>query len=72
MSSWVTRRPGEKFSPKVEGDKFESLLEMPDGKNPNQNGWLTITINYTMNFVDSRNLKPGLTLQQNGKALCKA
>jgi hypothetical protein len=35
-------------------DEFHSTLEMPDGRNPNQNAWLTITLNYGITFVDGR------------------
>lgn len=49
----------------------DSVLEMPDGRDPRQNGWLTITINYTLNFVDRHNPMPGLTVVEGGKLYAK-
>ncbi len=37
-------------------NNFESRLEIPNGKTLNQNAWLTIRVNYRLNFVDSQNL----------------
>jgi hypothetical protein len=51
--------------------EFESSLEMPKRGDPTQNAWLTITINYTLNFVDSRNPVSGLTVIQDGKYYAK-
>jgi len=48
--------PNLGFYDKVEAREFSSLLEVPDGRNPNQNAWLTITINYSLDFLDSNNL----------------
>ncbi|MGH9819937.1 MAG: hypothetical protein ACRD43_07180 [Pyrinomonadaceae bacterium] len=62
-----TQKSGAKFYYSVSADEFESVLEMPDGKNPDQNAWLTITANYTLNFVDSKNQLPGVTITQDGK-----
>jgi hypothetical protein len=42
---------------------FESTLEAPDGRDPNQNAWLTITIRYSLNFVDGYNDKAGLIVE---------
>jgi hypothetical protein len=44
-----------KYFHQVSSREFNSSLEIPDGRNPSQNAWLTITINYALNFVDSRN-----------------
>jgi hypothetical protein len=71
IRSWTKKGDSAKFNYSVSADECESLLEMPDGRNPNQNAWLTITINYTLNFVDRRNLVPGLIVQQNGKFYAK-
>lgn len=51
----------------MQAAEFDSELEMPTGKDPNQNASLTITINYSLNFVDSKNRMPGLTFEQGGK-----
>jgi len=40
----------------VNAHECDSTLEVPDGRNPRQNAWLTITINYTLEFVDRNNL----------------
>jgi hypothetical protein len=45
---------------------FKSELEIPDGNNPGQNAWLTITIRYKLNFVDGWNDKAGLTVEKGG------
>jgi hypothetical protein len=42
---------------------FASSFEAPNGKDPNQNAWLTITIRYRLNFVDGYNDKAGLTVE---------
>lgn len=62
---------GGRFFDRLGAVEFDSALEIPSGKDPNQNAWLTITINYTLNFADSRNLVPGLIVQQNGKYYAK-
>src|SRR5215813_15531749 len=46
---------------------FDSILEIPNGTNPNQNAWLTLQLRVKLNFVDSRNPLPGLTVFQGGK-----
>ncbi len=50
---------------------FDSILEKPDGKNPNQNAWLTLQLRIKLNFVDSRNPLPGLTVNQGGTFYAK-
>jgi len=49
---------------------YESLLEIPDGKSPAQNAWLTITLRVKLNFVDSTNLVGGDLLTTVGGRLC--
>src|SRR4051794_7860123 len=50
---------------------YESLLEVPNGKNPAQNAWLTITLRIKLNFVDSTNLVGGdLLARDGGGRLC--
>src|SRR5262249_7002735 len=44
---------------------LESRLECPDGRDPNQNARLTITIRYRLNFVDGWNEKAGVTVERN-------
>lgn len=46
---------------------FQSKLEIPDGNDPNQNAWLTITLRYSLNFVDGYNEKAGVTVEKDGK-----
>ncbi len=48
-------------------NRYDSLLEVPNGKNPNQNAWLTIKLRVKLNFADKNNPVPGLTIQKNGK-----
>lgn len=60
----------QKFSHEVNASEFDSKLEVPDGRNPNQNAWLTVTINYSLNFVDRRNPTSKVRLK-NGKAYIK-
>lgn len=57
--SSITGKNGQKYNHKVEADMFNSTLEIPDGRNPNQNAWLTITINYTLRFADSKSQGAG-------------
>lgn len=39
-------------------DGYDSLLEVPDGRNPNQNAWLTLQLKVKLNFADSNNRTP--------------
>jgi hypothetical protein len=41
---------------------YDSVLEIPGGKNPDQNAWLTLQLRVMLNFVDSKNQLPGLTV----------
>jgi hypothetical protein len=66
-----SKNEGARFSDSVSADILDSTLEIPSGRDPNQNAWLTIKINYTLNFVDSRNPVPGLIIQQDGKYYAK-
>ena len=43
---------------------YDSILEIPDGNNPNQNAWLTLQLRVKLNFVDSKHPHPPLTVQQ--------
>ena len=57
------KNPGAKFHHQVGAREFSSTLEIPNGSNALQNAWLTITINYELNFVDSRNLSSKAVLR---------
>ena len=47
-------------------NKCISRLEVPDGKHANRNAWMTITVNFRLNFVDSKN--PGsVVFDEDGK-----
>lgn len=61
------QKPGQKFYYSVNADEFESRLEIPDGRNPNQNAWLTITINYSLRFADGKSQGAGIIFQKDGK-----
>ncbi len=63
----LSKKQGARFYDSIGADEFESKLEMPSGKDPSQNAWLTITIHYTLNFADSKNIVPGLTVMQDGR-----
>jgi hypothetical protein len=45
-------------------EKVLGELEIPSGKTPDQNAWLTLTLNYTLTFLDRTNPNP----QSNGHA----
>jgi hypothetical protein len=60
-----------RFWESISAVEFDSTLEMPKKGDPDQNAWLTLTINYTLNFVDSRNPLSGLTVVQDGKWFAK-
>jgi hypothetical protein len=64
------RRGSQSYYYQVNAMEFSSLLEIPDGKNPTQNSWLTITINYEFDFVDSKNLG-GVIYKKDGKFYAK-
>src|SRR5262245_3010042 len=48
---------------------YDSILEIPGGKDPKQNAWLTLQLRIRLNFVDSKNQVPGLT-QMQGTKMC--
>jgi hypothetical protein len=50
---------------------YDSILEIPNGSNPDQNAWLTLQLRVRLNFVDSKNPSPGLTVVQGGKTYAK-
>jgi hypothetical protein len=43
---------------KVRSDGVLAELEIPSGRTPDQNAWLTLTLHYTLTFLDSRNPNP--------------
>ena len=43
---------------------YDSILEIPNGNNSNQNAWLTLQLRVKLNFVDSKNPLPGFTVFQ--------
>jgi len=51
--------------------EYDSILEIPNGNNPNQNAWLTLQLRVKLNFVDSKNPLPPLTVHQGGKWYAK-
>jgi hypothetical protein len=50
---------------------YDSVLEIPKGNDPSQNAWLTLQLRVKLNFVDSTNPVPGLTVNQGGKFYAK-
>jgi hypothetical protein len=59
------KRYGMAYYNSISAQEFESRLDVPDGRDPNQNAWLTITINYSLNFADSKNRVPGVIFSKN-------
>ncbi len=47
-------------------NSYDSILEIPNGNNSYQNAWLTLQLRVKLNFVDSKNPLPGLTVFQGG------
>jgi len=39
----------------IDQDNLLSTLEIPDGRSADQNAWLTLTLRYSLNFLDSKN-----------------
>ncbi|MEW6130296.1 MAG: hypothetical protein AB1757_24890 [Acidobacteriota bacterium] len=66
-----SKKHGMVYFDSISAKEFESRLEVPDGRNPNQNAWLTITINYSLNFADSKNRVAGVIVEKNGKYYAK-
>ncbi len=50
---------------------FDSILEIPNGTNPEQNAWLTLQLRVKLNFVDSSNPLTGLTVVKDKKLYAK-
>jgi hypothetical protein len=50
---------------------YDSVLEKPNGNDPGQNAWLTLQLRIKLNFADSKNQVPGLTVNQGGKWFAK-
>jgi hypothetical protein len=48
----------------IDNSSFESTLETADGRDPNQNAWLTLTLRYSLNFVDGYNDKAGIIVER--------
>lgn len=70
VNTWSKKR-GARFYDSLGADEFESKLEIPSGKDPNQNAWLTITVNYAFTFIDSRNSTSSLHVRQGGKSFAR-
>jgi hypothetical protein len=51
----MSQSGNQEFYSIVTTDKCVSTLHIPDGMDPNRNAWLTITINYRLDFIDKRN-----------------
>jgi hypothetical protein len=54
----------------ISTDLCDSKLECPNGTNIFQNAWLTVTINYSLNFVD-RNNRAGIVYPKGNKFYVK-
>ncbi|HMS43724.1 MAG TPA: hypothetical protein PKE69_26075, partial [Pyrinomonadaceae bacterium] len=59
MDATLTRN-GLNYNEYVFGDLFDSYLQVPNGRDPQQNAWLTIEIVYSIDFADSKNRVAGL------------
>ncbi len=55
----------------VSTNDFDSKLEIPNGKDPNQNAWLTLTVRYALNFLDSRSSSGDVIVRKDGKCYAK-
>jgi hypothetical protein len=55
------------FTNTIESSNLMSTLEVPDGRNPDQNAWLTLTLRYSLNFADSKNLIAGVIEKHGSK-----
>ena len=57
------------FTPRVVSPgSYDSMLQSTlNAANPNQNAWLTIELKVSLNFVDSVNQMPGLTVNDSGR-----
>jgi hypothetical protein len=62
-----SRKHDQKYFPKVEANEFVSNLEIPSGRDSLQNAWLTITLNYSLDFLDSKNPGGIVYRGKNGK-----
>lgn len=51
-------------------DTYDSILERPNGSDPNQNAWLTLQLRIKLNFADSKNQVIPLTQQDNTGRWC--
>lgn len=67
----LSKPKGAQFYHNIRAHEFDSNLAVPNGKDPGQNAWLTITVNYSLNFADSRNQVPGLIVKDGGKYCAK-
>jgi hypothetical protein len=47
-------------------NSYDSILEIPSGNNSDENAWLTLQLRVKLNFVDSKNPLPGLSVFQGG------
>jgi hypothetical protein len=56
----------QKYFNTLSSDICISRLEIPDGGHANRNAWLTFTVNYRLNFVDSKN-PANVVFAQEGK-----
>lgn len=66
-----TKKNGARFYHQVSAAELDSELALPNGKDPGQNAWLTITINYSLNFADSKNQVPGLIIKDGSRFYAK-
>lgn len=67
----LSKKNGARFYHQISAMEFDSELELPSGKDPSQNAWLTIRVNYSLNFVDSRNRVPGLIVKDGSRFYAK-
>lgn len=68
---YTSSRIGLNYEEYVCGDLFDSFLEIPNGRDPYQNAWLTIEIVYSIDFADSRNQVAGLIFKDGNRYVAK-
>jgi hypothetical protein len=64
------KNAGSQYFQKIMSDICISELFVPDGKHPNRNAWLTITMNYNLIFVDRKN-PGGVVFLESGKPMAR-
>lgn len=67
----TSTRYGLNYNEYVFGDLFDSYLQVPNGRDPQQNAWLTIEIVYSIDFADSKNRVAGLIFKDGDRYVAK-